>query len=407
MLSKPQSIICRDESRWRVVVAGRRFGKTYLATRELARFARLPDQKVFYIAPSYRQAKQIIWEPLKAKLGSLNWIERANESDLSITLVNGSLIGLRSADNFDSMRGVGLNFAVFDEFADQDYRVWSEVIRPALSDKEGHAMFIGTPKGRGNHLYDLFQQGKTLPNWSSHNYTTADGGNVSLQELEDAKRDLDIRTYRQEYEATFETYAGIIYYGFTDANIVDYKEKEVPGQILVFCDQNVSPMSAVVAVQTTWGVHIIDEVIIYNSNTNELIDEVRNRYGERRVTVYPDSAGTQRRTSANGMTDIKILENAGWTVKYHRSHPGVKDRINAVNSAFSPASGAPKVLIDSRCKRTIESFRKHQFKEGTTLPDKDSGWDHSTDAVGYGIEYLFPIKKIITPQRPQGAWGAY
>jgi hypothetical protein len=407
MLSKPQAVICRDESRFRVVVAGRRFGKTFLATRELARFARLPDQQVFYIAPSYRQAKQIIWEPLKSRLSELNWIEKANESDLSVILVNGSTIALRSADNFDSMRGVGLNFAVFDEFADQDYRVWSEVIRPALSDKQGHAMFIGTPKGLGNHLYDVYQQGKTLPNWSSHTYTTADGGNVSLAELEDAKRDLDIRTYRQEYEATFETYAGVIYYGFTDANIIPYKETDVPQQILVWCDFNVSPMSAVVAVQTSWGHHIIDEVVIYNSNTNELVDEIKSRYGARRVTAFPDPAGQQRKTSANGQTDIKILENAGWQVKYHRSHPGVKDRINAVNSAFSSVAGDIKIKIDPRCKRTIESFRKHSYKEGTTVPDKDSGHDHMTDAVGYGVEYLYPIKRDVAPQRPLGTWGAY
>lgn len=391
-LTIPQWQIASDESRFRVLIAGRRFGKTFLATRELAKFAAPVDQKVFYIAPSYRQAKQIIWEPLKNKLSDLNWLVKANESDLTCHLVNGSVIGLRSADNFDSMRGVGLDFAVFDEFADMDSRTWTEVIRPALSDRGGHAMFIGTPKGKSNWSYDLAMKARDLQDWRFHTFTTAQGGQVPPEELEAAKLDLDIRTYRQEYEATFESYEGVVYYGFTDANIQAY-QGDVPRHILVWVDFNVSPMSAAIAVATPQGYHIVDEVVIYNSNTQELIDEITTRYGSKRVTAFPDPAGTQRKTSAGGLTDIKILQNAGWEVKHRRNHPTIKDRVNAVNSALQPIKGQPKVLVDPRCRKSIESFRKMTYKEGTTVPDKSSGWDHMTDAIGYGIEYLLPIKK--------------
>jgi hypothetical protein len=391
-LTIPQAKICQDTNRFRVVIAGRRFGKTFLATRELARFARWPDQKVFYIAPSYRQAKQILWEPLKTKMLELNWVERINESDLTVYLINGSQISLRSADNFDSMRGVGLNFVVFDEFADMDPRVWSEVIRPALSDKQGHALFIGTPKGKANWSYDIFQNAKQLPNWNAFTYTTAEGGNVSISELEDAKRDLDLRTYRAEYEASFEDLAQNVYYAFGDHNIAPYKE-EVSNQIFVGCDFNVSPMSAVVAVRTGYGYHIIDEVVIYNSNTQELADEIRARYPNKRITAFPDPAGAQRKTSAGGLTDIKILQNAGFSVKYRTSHPAVKDRINAVNSAFYSSTGNIRLKVDPKCKRTIESFRKMSYKEGTVIPDKEKGWDHMTDAAGYFVEYVMPVVK--------------
>jgi len=391
-LTIPQAKICQDTNRFRVVIAGRRFGKTFLATRELARFARWPDQKVFYIAPSYRQAKQILWEPLKTKMLELNWVERINESDLTVYLINGSQISLRSADNFDSMRGVGLNFVVFDEFADMDPRVWTEVIRPALSDKQGHALFIGTPKGKANWSYDIFQNAKQLPNWNAFTYTTAEGGNVSLQELEDAKRDLDLRTYRAEYEASFEDLAQNVYYSFGDHNIAPYTE-EVGSQIFVGCDFNVSPMSAVVAVRTGFGYHIIDEVVIYNSNTQELADEVRARYPGKRIIAFPDPAGAQRKTSAGGLTDIKILQNAGFSVKYRNSHPAVKDRINAVNSAFYSSTGNVRLKVDPKCKRTIESFRKMSYKEGTVIPDKEKGWDHMTDAAGYFVEYVMPVVK--------------
>ena len=119
-LSDPQRAIASSEARFRVACCGRRFGKTHLALRELARFARIPKRRVYYTAPTYRQAKSIAWLPLKEKLTELRWIEKVNEQDLSVTLRNGSTISLRGTDNFDSLRGGGLHFLVMDEFADCD-----------------------------------------------------------------------------------------------------------------------------------------------------------------------------------------------------------------------------------------------------------------------------------------------
>src|SRR4051812_34565230 len=111
-LTTPQKTIANSESRFRVACCGRRFGKTHLAMRELARFARFPKQRVYYTAPTYRQAKAILWTPLKDKLAAINWIDKVNEQDLTVTLKNGSTISVRGTDNFDSLRGVGLHFLV-------------------------------------------------------------------------------------------------------------------------------------------------------------------------------------------------------------------------------------------------------------------------------------------------------
>ena len=146
-LSTAQQEIADDNHRFRVVVAGRRFGKTHLAIRELCYYGRIPDREVWYIAPTYRQAKQIVWRKLKHRLQDLRWIKKINESELSIILKNGSTIALKGADNADSLRGVGLDFMVMDEFADIDPEAWYETLRPTLSDKQGGALFIGTPKG--------------------------------------------------------------------------------------------------------------------------------------------------------------------------------------------------------------------------------------------------------------------
>ena len=107
-LTKHQKEVAECNSRFRVLVTGRRFGKTFLAIRELARFAIKPKQTCWYISPSYRMAKQIVWNELKDKLLKVNWIEDTNEQELSVTLRNKSKIVLKGADNYDSLRGVGL-----------------------------------------------------------------------------------------------------------------------------------------------------------------------------------------------------------------------------------------------------------------------------------------------------------
>jgi len=391
-LSEWQQTVSSNKSRFKCVIAGRRAGKSHLSIREMARAARYPDQKIFYVAPSYRQAKQTVWNKLKNKLIELNWADKINESDLTITLRNGSTISLRGADNFDSLRGVGLNYIILDEFAFINEDAWYEVLRPTLSDTGGGAMFISTPAGMGNWAYDLYQKGQdpTQTDWVSWQYTTADGGRVPIEELEAARRDLDERTYRQEYEARFETYSGVIYWAFSKEQNVKPYTLEPKNEILLFCDFNVNPISACIGVQENSYIHIIDEIVIYGSNTDELAQEVKNRYPNKRVIAYPDPAGAQRKTSAGGRTDISILQNAGFNVQYRRSHPAVKDRINSVNSALRPAEGTPKLLIDPSCRRLIESLTKQTYKEGTQIPSKD-GWDHMNDALGYGIEYRMPV----------------
>ena len=406
-LSKAQDTVAQSLSRFRVVVAGRRFGKTHLSIRELCYHAKDPDKECWYVAPSYKMARQIVWRKLKNKLQDLNWIAKTNETDLTITLVNGSTIALKGADNYDSLRGVGLDFVCLDEFADIAPEAWYETIRPTLSDKQGRALFIGTPKGIGNWAYEIYQNSQEdQDNWASFSYTTLDGGNVTAEEIESARRDLDERTFRQEYMATFETFTGRIYYAFDRAlNVVKY-QGATPDAVYVGMDFNIDPMSAVIAVRLNDTLHVIDEIRIFGSNTQEMIAEIKQRYPKTKIWVYPDPAGSQRKTSAGGATDIMLLQNAGFVVKAPRSHTPVRDRINAVNSRLCSSSGIRHLIIDPKCKYTIEGLERQTYKEGTSQPDKDSGYDHMNDALGYAVDYLFPVRKdqdpeLLVPQR----WG--
>lgn len=395
-LSAAQQQIAEDTHRFKVVIAGRRFGKTHLAIRQLCWEARLPNKEVWYVAPTYKQAKLIVWRKLKNKLQDLRWIRKSNESELSIELKNGSRISLKGADNEDSLRGVGLNYIILDEFADIDPEAWYEVLRPTLADTQGSAMFIGTPKGVANWSYDLYQYelefGET---WKSFQFTTIDGGNVKPEEIEAARRDLDERTFRQEFLATFETYAGRIYYAFErKENVIDgVLEPRDLDVLYIGMDFNIDPMSAVIAIRKGDTLCVIDEIRMYSSNTQETVEEIRSRYPKSKIWVYPDPAARQRKTSAGGSTDLTILQNAGFIVKCPTSHTPVRDRINAVNSRLCDSTGKRHLFITPRCKYTIEGLERHTYKEGTTQPDKDSGYDHMMDALGYMVDYLFPVKR--------------
>ena len=226
-LRPPQGDVFLSTARFRVLVAGRRFGKTFLACVELLRASIDPDFSLtppskrlsWYVAPTYRQAKKDAWRPLKA-LTRPYWGKRPNETDLSIELRCGARIELRGADNYDRLRGSGLDFLVADEFKDVKKEAWTHALRPMLSDRLGRALFTGTPQGMG-YFYELWEEARIKADWAAFQFTSEDGGNISREEIEASAADLDEKTFRQEFQASFENMAaGAIYYAFNrDANI--------------------------------------------------------------------------------------------------------------------------------------------------------------------------------------------
>jgi len=398
-LSKPQKQVLECDKRFRVLITGRRFGKTFLAVTELAKFSRYPKKKCWYVAPTYRMAKDIVWHELVDKLTQHKWIKKTNNSDLSITLRNGSTISLRGADNENSLRGVGLDFLVMDEFADIKEHTWYEVLRPTLSDKNGAAFFCGTPRGYGNWSYNLFS--KEAENWASFQFTTLDGGQVSANEIEQANADLDDRTFQQEYMASFVNYAGQIYYNFDrKENVIDKYEPET-NEIHIGMDFNIDPMSAVISELKGNNIYIYDEIVIYSSNTDEMVQEIRNKFKDKHIFIYPDPASKQRKTSAGGVTDLAILKNAGFNLRVRNTHPLIRDRINAVNTKLKNGIGDRTLFIANNCKNVLKSIERQIYKEGTTVPDKDNNYDHMNDALGYLVEYLYPVKRQFTPSKPK------
>jgi phage terminase large subunit len=303
-----------------------------------------------------------------------------------------STISLKSADMPDSLRGTGLNFLVLDEFSDIPKRTWFEVLRASVSDTLGSVFMCGTPRGYGNWSYEMFLKGKQDKEWDSFQYTTLDGGMVTRSEIEQAKSDLDQRTFRQEFEGTFENYSGAIYYNFHPVDSVVDKQIDWTKPLHIGMDFNVSPMSAAVAQVERDKLYFVDEVVIYGSNTDEMCEEIRNRYGTKLpIFIYPDPAARQRKTSAGGKTDLSILQNAGFDVKAKLRHTAVRDRINTVNSRLKDSKGIRHIFISKYCKTLIKGLQRQTYKEDTNIPNKEDGFDHMNDALGYLVDYIKPL----------------
>lgn len=209
-LTIPQGEIFLHSARWKCVVAGRRFGKSFLAATWLLDAAlSAKDLLCYYVAPTYRQVKEIAWVMLK-RLLPLNHVAAVNESELSVTFKNESRIKLKGADNYDSLRGVGIDRLVLDEFADIAEEAWNEVLRPAMADRQGHGLFIGTPRGH-NWAKRLYDRACNDPEWATWRFSSEEGGWIQPQELEAIRAEIGAVMFSQEHLAEFVDLANNIF----------------------------------------------------------------------------------------------------------------------------------------------------------------------------------------------------
>jgi len=206
-----QEGVYASNARFKVVAAGRRTGKSRLAAWMLILNALTEQEgKVWYVAPTQGQARDIMWQTL-LELGA-PVIKSAHINNLQITLSNGSVIALKGADRPETMRGVSLKFLVMDEYADMKPTVFDQILRPALADQKGKTLFIGTPMGR-NHFYELYKYAKLGEDLSYEgwHFTSYDNPLLDPEEIEMAKKSMSTYSFRQEFMASFEAMGSEIF----------------------------------------------------------------------------------------------------------------------------------------------------------------------------------------------------
>ena len=208
-LHPAQLEIFRSNKRFKIVVAGRRFGKSYLsAWLLLINAIQSKSKDVFYIAPTFQQAKDIMWSLLK-DLGQ-DLIVQAYENTAVLTLINGRKIYLKGSDRPETLRGTGISYVVLDEYASMKPVVWEQIIRPSLADVQGRGLFIGTPAGK-NHFFDLYNDAQDDDEWDSFQFMSIDNPFLPETEIEASKKNMSTMSFRQEFEASFETFTGGIF----------------------------------------------------------------------------------------------------------------------------------------------------------------------------------------------------
>lgn len=225
-LHPAQMEVFNDQTRFRVLVAGRRFGKSYNAVTEAACAAlderNAQKKSVYLIAPTQPQAKLLYWQPLLNKLHAI--VKHTNVNEGMITLNTGVVIGVKGADSPDSLRGIGLWFVILDEVGSMKPQVWTDVIRPALADVRGRALFIGTPPYGRNQLYELYNYAVNSgdADWKAWRFPSSSNPFLPPGEIEAARSDMSSATFKREFLAQFDTAGG----GLFKADWIRYEPDE-------------------------------------------------------------------------------------------------------------------------------------------------------------------------------------
>lgn len=314
-LHEKQLEILQSNARFKVVAAGRRGGKSYLSAIMLLIEALkdedehgndLKGKEVWYVAPTFNQAKDILWHLLK-DLGE-DLIKDTWENTATVQLVNGRRIKLKGSDRPDTLRGVGISFVVMDEYAFMRPEVWDLIIRPTLSDVQGKALFIGTPEGK-NHFYDIWlaAQEEELTQWDAFQFNSLDNPIIKKEELEEAKLTMTVEGYRQEYEASFEaTGTG----AFKEEHIKYADEPKESGTIYITVDP--AGFSDEVGLSKS-GANKLDEMAIAITEVSPsgwFVHEIRHgRWGVRQASLEIIKAAKEYQPAAVGI-ESGSLKNA-------------------------------------------------------------------------------------------------
>jgi hypothetical protein len=404
-----QQEVLTDPARFKIMASGRRVGKSYLAA--VAAYNHCLEQsnrRALIIGPTVSMIRESIWTTLKGLVHPDHINGYPREIDLEIRFINGSKITLKGFDRPDSLRGISPSptFIVLDEFAYIKQDAFTEVILPMTSDPQRRAsvFVISTPKGITNDFYKLWVKGQEDKTglWKSWQFTAEDVRPDMKEEIELARVTMDLKSFNQEYCATFNNTGDAVFYNFNrNIHVTNNLLPIEPGEpIHISIDFNVRIMASTVWCHRGNQLHAMDE-FFGNADTYQLIRSIKGRYKNRDIICYPDASGRAMKTSAaTGTTDFSILRNAGFKVLARSKQPPLVDSVNAVNALLKDAKGNTRLYFNKeKTPRTIASVETTTWKEGFTtgmdnaIIDKSKGVEHFSDGVRYISEFLYPIGK--------------
>ena len=380
------------KERWAVLVCHRRAGKTVATICDTIRRAiseNKPDARYAYIAPFYAQAKNIAWDYLLKFAEPA--IVKANQSELWVELVNGAKIRLFGADNPDSLRGLYLDGVVLDEYADMKPRLWGEIVRPLLTDRQGWATFIGTPKGH-NAFYDIYNEAQKSPNWYVKTLRADQSGLLAQSELLDAQATMSANQYEQEFLCSFEAAILGAYYGqemrrITDLGRIADIEYDSMFPVHTAWDLGFNDSTSIWWYQVVHGeIRVLDHhssngqaIPYYTGLLKQKEEEFGYRYG---IHWLPHDA--RAKTLASGGKSIIEQLATKIDIKQLKIVPNLslQDGIQASRLALN------RTWFHNRCEEGIECLRQYQREwddDKKVFRDRPKhDWtSHSADAFRY------------------------
>jgi hypothetical protein len=401
-----QSELWRTKKRFALVAAGRGSGKTELARRRIVRYLPIvkpwSDPMYFYALPTYNQAKRVAWEEIK-KLVPKHWLAgEPKDGEMLIRTIFGSSLYVVGLDKPQRIEGNQWDGGIIDEFSDQRPGVFDKSVRPALSHKTGWCWMIGVPKRFGIGAVEFkdkfykYLDPQADPDFGSYTWSSEDI--LDPRELESARRNLSTEDYDEQYRASWVSIRGAVFHAFNEIfNVVVDATYHNNLPIIIGQDFNVDPMSWVMCHAASNGLICFDELRLNNTNTQASLDELYSRYGQHKAgfIFIGDASGRARKTSATS-TDYVIIKNddrfLNKTMSYTKANPAVEDRNASVNALLCNANSERRLFINPRCKWLIRDLTSLSYKPNTREIQLGPGLGHMSDALGYIVYRLFPLR---------------
>jgi hypothetical protein len=367
------------------------------------------DYRYFLGAPTRDQAKALFWDDLKLLIPPHLRLGEPRESSLTLTLITGAQLVVVGLDRPQRIEGRGWNGGILDEFANLKPRAWEENIRPALSDRLGWCWMIGVPEGMGEYkdLFDYARSGAD-PEWDGFTWHSADI--LPKSEIESARRTMDSLSFAQEYEASWISWQGKVYYPFDRRIHVDKLQYHPRADLIFTFDFNTSPGTAAIIQEQRLpngetGTGVIGEVWIEkNSNTPRICERLISQWGEHQgnVLCYGDATGGAEGTAKVAGSDWALIRQYlkpqfgdRLRMKVPPANPLERVRVVAMNSRLLSASGTVRMMVDGRCSHVVRDFEGVRATEdgaGAIDKRKDPQLSHLTDGIGYYVAAEFPVR---------------
>lgn len=399
-----------DPSRFSFWNAGRRGGKTS-GLEEDAKIhipqwvnTMPPDSDIVYIGPTNQMAMELVWDKLEYAFWKMKWPFAAYSSKQRFEFPKRRNFYVIGAEKSRRVRGKKLYRAYMDEvayFSVDPKKVWEQDVRPALTDLSGGGRIGTTPDGKGSQAYNFFKGTIGKEAWTYHHWHTIDNPSISREEIEAARLELDEKSFRQEYMATWESYEGLAYYNFDEAIHVK-KQEPINDQlpVILHFDFNVNPTSLIIGQRYPQMYSFKREYSFKNSSTEKTIEAFCQDYKHKapmwQIKIRGDASGASR-NSATGYADYyyvhECLKKYGFSFKHEvmGQNPAVVDRVRHVNSYLKNSLGLHRVEFDPSMSDTIKDFDGQEL-DGRHPSDKNN-LGHKADAVGYGIYWDWAITR--------------